>query len=182
MNHSPKYRLIQEGVGTRVPKNNIRPYGVYKISTYKYADGNKERLAGSDETIIFVTGIYKKKVSALKLSELLPDYFFKWFTKLISPDETARIRESFVPPTSIPLYLIGDVFDDGGNRIYNGYIKNDKKFVRKGGAYRTYNLEGIQYSTEIVFKLDFLKKYYELEPSKSKTMKRINENINSKLK
>ena len=44
MNHSSKYRLLQDGVGKRIPKSNIQPYGVYKISTYKYADGNKERL------------------------------------------------------------------------------------------------------------------------------------------
>ena len=40
MNHSSKYRLIQEGTGKRVPKGKLQPYGVYKISTYKYADGN----------------------------------------------------------------------------------------------------------------------------------------------
>ena len=75
MNHSSKYRLIQEGTGKRVSKRNLQPYGVYKISTYKYADGNKERLAGSEETIIFVTGIYEKKVSALKLSNIPPANF-----------------------------------------------------------------------------------------------------------
>ena len=58
------------------------------------------------------------------------------------------------------LYDLGDVFDVGGNRVYDGYIKNNKDFVRKGAAYRTYNLDGIQYSTEIFFKQDTLKQYY----------------------
>ena len=158
MNHSSKYRLIQEGTGKRVPKNKIQPYGVYKISTYKYADGNKERLAGSEETIIFVTGIYKRKVSALKLSNILPADFFKWFTKLIKSSQIVKNNALALENTA--LYDLGDIFDTGGNRIYDGYIKNNKDFVRKGAAYRTYNLEGIQYSTEIFFKQEILDKYY----------------------
>jgi hypothetical protein len=157
MNHSSKYRLIQEGTGKRVSKGNLQPYGVYKISTYKYADGNKERLAGSEETIIFVTGIYQKKVSALKLSNIPPANFFKWFKKLTKNDSAVkRVLES----SQIGLYNLGDVFDTGGNRIYDGYIKNNRDFVAKGAAYRTYNMDGIQYSTEIFFKQDTLKQYY----------------------
>ena len=157
MNHSPKYRLIQEGTGKRVSKGNIKPYGVYKISTYKYADGNKERLAGSEETIIFVTGIYQKKVSALKLSNIPPANFFKWFKKLIKSD---GVVESVLESSQIGLYDLGDVFDTGGNRVYDGYIKNNRDFVAKGAAYRTYNIDGIQYSTEIFFKQEILDKYY----------------------
>ena len=157
MNHSSKYRLIQEGAGKRVSKRSLQPYGVYKISTYKYADGNKERLAGSEETIIFVTGIYQKKVSALKLSNILPANFFKWFKKLTKPDD---VVESTLKLPEIGLYDIGETFDVGGDRIYNGYIKNNRDFVAKGAAYRTYNMDGIQYSTEIFFKQDTLKQYY----------------------
>jgi len=157
MNHSSKYRLIQEGAGKRVSKRSLQPYGVYKISTYKYADGNKERLVGSEETIIFVTGIYQKKVSALKLSNILPANFFKWFKKLTKPDD---VVESTLKLPEIGLYDIGETFDVGGDRIYNGYIKNNRDFVAKGAAYRTYNLDGIQYSTEIFFKQDTLKQYY----------------------
>ena len=157
MNHSSKYRLIQEGTGKRVSKGNLQPYGVYKISTYKYADGNKERLAGSEETIIFVTGIYQKKVSALKLSNIPPANFFKWFKKLTKNDSAVkRVLES----SQIGLYDLGDVFDTGGNRVYDGYIKNNRDFVAKGAAYRTYNMDGIKYSTEIFFKQDTLKQYY----------------------
>ena len=157
MNHSSKYRLIQEGTGKRVSKGNLKPYGVYKISTYKYADGNKERLAGSEETIIFVTGIYQKKVSALKLSNIPPANFFKWFKKLTKPDD---VVESVLTLPQIGLYDLGETFDKGGDRVYNGYIKNNRDFVAKGAAYRTYNLDGIQYSTEIFFKQDTLNKYY----------------------
>ena len=157
MNHSSKYRLIQEGTGKRVPKGKLQPYGVYKISTYKYADGNKERLSGSEETIIFVTGIYQKKVSALKLSNIQPVDFFKWFKKLTKAD---NVVENVLTLPQIGLYDLGEVFDKGGNRVYDGYIKNNRNFVAKGAAYRTYNLDGIQYSTEIFFKQDTLNKYY----------------------
>ena len=157
MNHSSKYRLIQEGTGKRVSKGNLQPYGVYKISTYKYADGNKERLAGSEETIIFVTGIYQKKVSALKLSNIPPANFFKWFKKLVKSD---NVVENVLESSQIGLYELGDVFDTGGNKVYDGYIKNNRDFVAKGAAYRTYNMDGIKYSTEIFFKQDTLKQYY----------------------
>ena len=157
MNHSSKYRRIQEGTGKRVSKRNLKPYGVYKRSTYKYADGNKERLAGSEETIIFVTGIYKKKVSALKLSNIPPGNFFKWFKKLTKNDSVVK---SVLESSQIGLYDLGETFDKGGDRVYNGYIKNNRDFVAKGAAYRTYNMDGIQYSTEIFFKQDTLKQYY----------------------
>ena len=158
MNHSSKYRLIQEGTGKRVPKGKLQPYGVYKISTYKYADGNKERLAGSEETIIFVTGIYQKKISALKLSNIQPVDFFKWFKKLIKSNKL--VKDTAMELANTALYDLGEVFDKGGNRVYDGYIKNNRNFVAKGAAYRTYNLDGIQYSTEIFFKQDTLNKYY----------------------
>jgi hypothetical protein len=157
MNHSSKYRLLQEGTGKRVPKRNLQPYGVYKISTYKYADGNKERLAGSEETIIFVTGIYQKKVSALKLSNIQPADFFKWFKKLTKSEKEV---ENVLNSPQIGMYDLGEVLDKGGDRVYNGYIKNNRDFVAKGAAYRTYNMDGIQYSTEIFFKQDTLKQYY----------------------
>lgn len=157
MNHSSKYRLIQEGTGKRVPKTKLEPYGVYKISTYKYADGNKERLAGSEETIIFVTGIYERKVSALKLSNIQPVDFFKWFKKLTKSNKL--FKESLSLPQTA-FYDFGERFDRGGEKIYSGYIKNNRDFVAKGAAYRTYNLDGIQYATEIFFKKDTLEQYY----------------------
>ena len=157
MNHSSKYRLIQEGTGKRVPKTKLEPYGVYKISTYKYADGNKERLAGSEETIIFVTGIYERKVSALKLSNIPPVDFFKWFKKLNKSNKL--FKESLSLPQTA-FYDFGERFDRGGEKIYSGYIKNNRDFVAKGAAYRTYNLDGIQYATEIFFKKDTLEQYY----------------------
>ena len=50
--------------------------------------------------------------------------------------------------------------DIGGNRIYDTYIKNNKEFVAKGAAFRTYKLEGIQYTTEIFLKKNVIEQYY----------------------
>jgi len=155
MNYSPQYRLLQDGSGTRIAKTNIKPYGVYKISTYKYADGKSGRLAGTEETIIFVTGVYKRKVSALKLSNIIPDFFFKWFKKLGIQNTSSLDRDE-----PIGLYRIGKPYDIGGQRVYNAYVKSVPKFIGKGAAYRTYNLDGIQYATELFFNKETLKKYY----------------------
>ena len=70
------------------------------------------------------------------------------------------VKDNALELETTALYDLGEIFDIGGNRIYDGYIKNNKDFVRKGAAYRTYNLDGIQYSTEIFFKQDTLKQYY----------------------
>jgi len=151
MNQAPKYRGYIE-VGDRVSKQNIRPYGIYKISTYKYTDGDRTTLRGSEETLIFVTGVYQRKVSALKLSNIPPLKFVQWLKKVVGTNSykegMKRVDELKLP------------FDIGGNRIYDSYIKNNTDFVAKGAAYRTYNLDGIQYATEVFLNEKTLKQYY----------------------
>ena len=151
MNYAPQYRGYID-VGDRVSKNDIRPYGIYKISTYKYADGDRQTLKGTEETLIFVTGIYQRKVSAIKLSNVQPIKFLNWLKKIVGVNSYTegkrRIDELKTP------------FDIGGNRIYDSYIRNNKDFVAKGAAYRTYNLDGIQYATEVFLNEKTLKQYY----------------------
>lgn len=151
MNYAPQYRGYID-VGSRISKNDIRPYGIYKISTYKYADGDRQTLRGTEETLIFVTGIYQKKVSALKLSNIQPIKFLNWLKRVVGVNSYTegkkRIDELKTP------------FDTGGNKIYDSYIRNNKDFVAKGAAYRTYNLDGIQYATEVFLNEKTLKQYY----------------------
>jgi hypothetical protein len=151
MNYAPQYRGYLE-VGNRISKNDIRPYGLYRISTYTYTDGDRNTLRGEDATLIFVTGIYQKKVSALKLSNIQPIKFLNWLRKVVGVNSYTegkkRIDELKTP------------FDIGGNRIYDSYIKNNPDFVAKGAAYRTYNLAGIQYATEVFLNEKTLKQYY----------------------
>lgn len=152
-NYSSQYRTFI-GNPSRVSKSNIQPYGLYKISTYKYVDEGRKTLRGTNETLIFVTGIFDKKVSALKLSNIPPVKFLRWFKRIAN-----NVYED-VDKTNIGLYEIESPMDRGGNRIYDTYIKNNRDFVAKGAAYRTYRLDGIQYISEVFLKKEVLKQYY----------------------
>lgn len=153
MNYSSQYRQYLD-YGNRISKSNIQPYGIYKISTYKYVDEGRQSLKGEYETLIFVTGIFQKKVSALKLSNIQPLKFLNWF-KRIANNQYNESDSQYVG-----LYEIETPMDTGGNRIYDSFIKNNKDFVAKGAAYRTYKLDGIQYATEVFLKKDILERYY----------------------
>ena len=153
MNYSSQYRQYLD-YGNRVSKTDIQPYGIYKISTYKYVDEGRQSLKGEYETLIFVTGIFQKKVSALKLSNIQPLKFLNWF-KRIANNQYNESDSQYVG-----LYEIETPMDTGGNRIYDSFIKNNKDFVAKGAAYRTYKLDGIQYATEVFLKKNILERYY----------------------
>ena len=140
MNYALRYKGMMDK-GDRVAKTEIQPYGLYKISTYKYTEGKRTNLKGDDETLIFVTGVYQRKVSALKLSNIEPVKFLNWFKKLSKGDDEALFEGD---RTKIPLYEFATPMDKGGNKVYDSYIKNNKDFVAKGAAYRTYKLDGIQ--------------------------------------
>ena len=137
MNYALRYKGMMDK-GERVAKTEIQPYGLYKISTYKYTEGKRTNLRGDDETLIFVTGVYQRKVSALKLSNIEPVKFLNWFKKLSKGDDEALFEGD---RTKIPLYEFATPMDLGGNKVYDSYIKNNKDFVAKGAAYRTYKLE-----------------------------------------
>ena len=153
MNYAPQYRTFID-IGSRIPKNKIQPYGIYRLSTYNYTNKGRETLRGTDATLIFVTGIYEKKVQALKLSNIPPVKFLRWFKNVAN--------NTFVDSglDTIPLYSFETPMDIGGNRIYDTYIKNNKEFVAKGAAFRTYKLEGIKYTTEIFLKKNVIEQYY----------------------
>lgn len=154
MNYYNQYRPYSGG-SNRIPKQQIQPYGIYKISTYNYADGSRKSLKGADETLIFVTGVYQKKVSALKLSNIQPIKFFNWFKRVannVVDEETLSEKTG--------LYEIETPMDIGGNRIYDSYIKSNRDFVAKGAAYRTYKLDGISYASEVFLNTNTIKKYY----------------------
>ena len=160
MNYAPKYRGLMDS-GTRVSKGKIQPYGIYKISTYKYVDTGRTTLRGDGETLIFVTGIYDKKVSALKLSNIEPIKFLNWFKDLAKKggnDDSDILNSEQV---KIGLYELATPMDKGGNKVYDSYIKNKPNFVAKGAAYRTYKISGIQHATEFTLKKPTLKQYYD---------------------
>ena len=156
MNYSLRYKGMMEK-GERVAKSQIAPYGIYKISTYKYTEGSRTNLRGDDETLIFVTGVYRKKISALKLSNIEPTKFLNWFRKLSRGDDNELLESD---RKKIRLYELAIPFDEGGNRVYDSYIKNNKQLSAKGASYRTYSAGGVQYATEYFLKTNVLKQYY----------------------
>ena len=172
MNYSPIYRQKHFALGQRVGRNKIQPYGIYKISTYDYVDRGRENLRGSEETILFVTGIYDKKVFGLKISNINPVKFFNWFKKVrtkspIKPEiikapglEGSVIKVNITADTPTAFYELSKPIDMGGDAIYSTYIKNNKDFVAKGAAYRSYKLEGISYATEYKLNPQTTKQYY----------------------
>jgi len=173
MNYSPIYRQKHFTLGKRIGRNKIQPYGIYKISTYDYVDSGRETLRGSDETILFVTGIYDKKVFGLKISNINPVKFFNWFKKVrtkspIKPeiiqiptvDGEDMKKIDVTAETATAFYELSKPIDMGGDAIYSTYIKNNKDFVAKGAAYRSYKLEGISYATEYKLNPQTTNQYY----------------------
>lgn len=156
INQTQKYRGLLES-GKRISKTDIEPYGLYKISTYNYVDKGRTTLKGVDETLIFVTGIYERKVSALKLSNIPPVQFLNWFKKIARSNDNDVLNED---RSNIRLSELAIPMDMGGNKIYDSYIRNYKGFVEKGAAYRTYKLDGIQFATEVFLKKNVLEQYY----------------------
>jgi hypothetical protein len=139
----------------RVSRTRIEPNNVYRISTYKYSDGKTRSLKGVDETLIFVTGMYKKTIYGLKLSKIKPNHFFEWTKKIVSQkdvlnEDVELIKFSQLSP---PIDMTGD-------RFYNTYVKNSAILKKPQIPYRSYKLEGIKYVSEVYFKKEILESYY----------------------
>lgn len=139
----------------KVQSNRLYPHRLYRLSNYVYSDGNKEALRGKDSTLLFCTGVFEGKMSALKISMMPPDTFFKWFSKLIKNNE---ILES--DDTLIQLDKLGPKLDRGGKRLWEGYIQNNVSLKKMGNSYRTYNLSKISNISEIFIKKQTLIEYY----------------------
>lgn len=139
----------------RASKTSLRPRNVYRISSYEYADGEQRSLTGQKSSLIFLIGIYDKKLISLKLSEIKPDIFFKWLKTIQLKNLTnQQIDES----KSLEELVILD--SKTGNKIFDGYVKGKSIYNRKPSPYRTYNLDGIKYIQEVNFKKDILKSFY----------------------
>ena len=140
----------------RTSRANIRPLGVYQISTYKTADDAWRRLKRSEKTLVFATGIFEGKLNCIKLSVIPPDKFFKWFGGLVRTGH----RMFDTDEQRIPLYEIGERVATSGKRLYEQHIKGNLSLQIIENPYRTYNISGIQHIREIVFKREVLEAYY----------------------
>jgi hypothetical protein len=144
----------------RVGKQTIRPRNVYRISSYKYSKDGQKSLTGNKSSLIFVIGIYDKKLICLKISELKPEKFFQWLYTVVRKSEIPKIDEI----QKLEELLVES--DRGGKSLFTGYVeKSPIVYKRKDPIYRTYNLDSIIYIQEVQFEKSYLKEY--LDPNKS---------------
>jgi hypothetical protein len=140
---------------SRISRTQISPNNVYRLSTYKYSDGKTRTLRGEDETLIFVTGVYKKTIYGIKLSKIKPEIFFEWGQTIITEKDVLNEDNELVKFSQL-----SPPMDVTGDRFYKNYIKTSKLLKKPQIPYRSYKLEGIRYVSEVYFKKDILESYY----------------------
>jgi hypothetical protein len=142
---------------TSVSKTLVLPRNIYRINSYKYSDGKQKTLSGTSSTLVFVIGkTPDKKLSCIKISDIKPERFFKWLTKLYIKGLT---EEKWTKAEKLEDLIIEA--DMKGNKIFNSFVKPDAVIYGDNpNLYRTYNLTGIKQIEEVKFKKDVLKSYY----------------------
>jgi hypothetical protein len=142
---------------TSVSKTLVLPRNVYRINSYKYADGKQKTLSGTTSTIVFVIGrTPDKKLSCIKISDIKPERFFKWLNKLYIKGLT---EEKWTNAEKLEDLIIDA--DVKGSKIFNSFVKPDAvMYGDNPNIYRTYSLTGIKQIEEVKFKKDVLKSYY----------------------
>jgi hypothetical protein len=142
---------------TSVSKTLVLPRNIYRINSYKYADGKQKTLSGTTSTIVFVIGrTPDKKLSCIKISEIKPERFFKWLKKLYIKGLT---EEAWANADKLEDLIIEA--DVKGSKIFNSFVKPDAvMYGDNPNIYRTYSLTGIKQIEEVKFKKDVLKSYY----------------------
>lgn len=153
----------------RVPRSQIRPRNIYRITTYRGGDPPTKR--GEEARYIFVIGIVGHKVHAIKLNPIKPIDFNVFINKL---------RDKRIPIGSDQaLELLLKKFSKDGNALFESYIKNDSKlYSRSLGNYRTYILNSIVNVYEIRFEEDFLRNLFREGATKSTMREDIQDEVN----
>jgi len=153
----------------RVPRSQIRPRNIYRITTYR--GGDPATKGGDDARYIFVIGIVGHKVHAIKLNPIKPIDFTNFINKL---------RDKRIPIGSDQaLELLLKKFSKDGNALFESYIKNNSKiYSRSLGNYRTYILNSITNVYEIRFEEDFLKSLFKEGSTQSTRQSVITDEIN----
>lgn len=137
----------------RISKSLIRPRNLYRISSYLNTEGEVQSMGGIKSSLFFATGIYEGKLHGLKISEIKPEYFFEWFSKIVDYDK--RNEDSINEMQELEDIVI--MTDRGGKRLYEGFVKPSPVLKRFGTPFRTYNMDGLKYISKVYFKKDILK-------------------------
>ena len=153
----------------RVPRSQIRPRNIYRITTYR--GGDPATKGGDDARYIFVIGIVGHKVHAIKLNPIRPIDFTMFINKL---------RDKRIPIGSDQaLELLLKKFSKDGSSLFESYIKNNTKlYSRSLNNYRTYILSSIVNVYEIRFEEDFLRGLFKEGATKSTMREDIQDEVN----
>ena len=153
----------------RVPRSQIRPRNIYRITTYR--GGDPATKGGEDARYIFVIGIVGHKVHAIKLNPIRPIDFTNFINKL---------RDKRIPIGSDQaLELLLKKFSKDGNALFESYIKNNTKLYSRSLAnYRTYILSSIVNVYEIRFDESFLRSLFKEGSTQSTRQQIITDEIN----
>ena len=153
----------------RVPRSQIRPRNIYRITTYR--GGDPATKGGEDVRYIFVIGIVDEKVHAIKLNPIRPIDFTNFIGKL---------RDKRIPIGSDQsLELLLKRFSKDGKGLFESYIKNNSKlYSRSLGNYRTYILNSIVNVYEIRFEEGFLRSLFKEGSTQSTRQQIITDEVN----
>ena len=135
----------------RIPRAQIRPRNIYRITTYK--DGDPPTQSADKARYVFVIGIVNNKVHCIKLNPIVPLHF----TQLIG-----KLRDKRLPLSSqLRLEDMLKKFAKDGNALFDSYIKGNQKLYRRDlKNYRTYILDKIVNVYEIRFEQEVLENLF----------------------
>ena len=167
MSHTREYKAFLKPE-KRIPRSQIRPRNIYRITTYK--GGDPITKSGDAARYVFVVGIVDGKAHCIKLNDIRPVDFTNFINKL---------RDKRIPIGSDQaLELLLKRFSKDGKGLFESYIKNNSKVYSKSLAnYRTYKLESIQNVYEIRFEQDFLKELFKEGSNQSTRQEVIKDEI-----
>jgi len=153
MNYGPRYSAIVRGT-KRIPRNLIKTNTIYRLISYEYANGETESISGQRATLIFVFGIYKRVVHALKLNVINPELFFKWLKRASS----RRVTELMLQESDLPSLL--KTSEETGRAFFSSRIKGNSVYKIEPRAYRTYKFFNIKDIQRVNFKQSKLEEIF----------------------
>ena len=130
----------------------LEPGNLYRVSSYEYSDGEARSLSGANSSIIFVFGIYEKKINCLKLNEVKTDKFKSWLQSILKQGLKSEDIDSM---KSLDELIIQS--DRAGNKLFESKIKGKPIYINDPRPYRTYTIDGLKFIQEIKLKKDFIK-------------------------
>lgn len=166
-------KYSQDIKGTKkIPKTLIKPNKIYRLLSYEYADGRTETLSGTRATLIFVFGVYKKELHALKLNLVNPTIFFKW----LKGAKSGTINESDIKSSDFSKLLRKT--DESGQQFFTSQVKGNSVYRIEPRAYRTYKQQNVQSIEEVYFKEEKLIEVFGL-PTKIKSEELVDKTADS---